>query len=67
MTTTPAPAAANVLSLHIEPRREPITGWVQLAGAQPRAFSGWLELMTVLHEVRAQLDASPAHAPARQA
>jgi hypothetical protein len=39
------------LDLLIEPGSSPIAGWLNVAGASPLAFSGYLELLALLERV----------------
>jgi hypothetical protein len=56
------------LSFHvqIEPAAEPITGWIDLEGTPPQAFSGWLELMARLADIVSAAAQASGPGPQRQ-
>ena len=47
---------AETMTLFVEPGSEPIRGWIDSGSGPRRPFSGWLELMTLLHDEKAMAD-----------
>ena len=40
------------ISIEIDPGTEPVAGWIAVAGAAPRPFVGWMELVHLIDRAR---------------
>jgi hypothetical protein len=62
VTALPDDDSTRLVLLTLEQRSEPISGSLELQGAPPLPFHGWLELLSLLERVRG---AEPLFRPPR--
>jgi hypothetical protein len=52
------------ITLYVDPRAEPIQGQLLLEGEPAQAFSGWIELTSVIEAARHQASGDQGQSPA---